>query len=54
MSKSFIPFVAMLLIAVIEIFAIKSGLDGTVLAASIAVIAGIAGYHVKSKSKSVY
>ena len=44
----------MLLIAALEIIAMKEGLDGTILAASIAVIAGIAGYHVKSRTKSFY
>jgi hypothetical protein len=39
------------MITLIEIFALKQGIDGTVLSMTVASIAGIAGYSIKSKLK---
>lgn len=38
---------ALLCILILELYAMKLGIDGALLAAVIAVIAGIAGYSVK-------
>lgn len=54
MTKNILPLIAMILIAGLEVMALKEGFDGTVLSLSVAIIAGIAGYHVKSKSKQIY
>jgi hypothetical protein len=49
MSKTFLPLIAILMITLVEIVAMQCGLDGTVLSMSVASIAGIAGYSIKSK-----
>ena len=54
MTKAFLPLVAIILIAGLEVVAISNGLDGTVLSMSIGAIAGIAGYHIKAKSKQIF
>jgi len=54
MAKSFLPIVAIIVIAGLEFAALSHGLDGTILSLSIGTIAGIAGYHIKAKSKQVF
>jgi len=43
--------VAILCITALEIIAITQGINGTLLAGSIAIIAGLGGYAVKVKRK---
>ena len=43
--------IAILCITALEIVAISQGLDGALLAGSIAIIAGLGGYAVKRKVK---
>lgn len=47
-DKTVLAITALLCITVLEIWAIYNGLDGTLLAGVVAVLAGIAGYKVKS------
>ncbi len=49
MIKKLTPIVAILVIAGIEIYALSQGIDGVLLAGTIAVIAGLAGYTAKAK-----
>jgi len=49
-----IPIIAILCITILEIVAITQGINGALLAGSIAIIAGLGGYQVhrqKSKKK---
>lgn len=45
MFKSFIVLIAILSIAIIEIQAIRMGLDGILLSISLVLISGLAGYE---------
>jgi hypothetical protein len=54
MSKSFLPVLAILVIAALEVAAMAHGLNGTILSLTIGSIAGITGYHIKSKRKNFY
>jgi len=48
MIKSLTPIIAILAIVALELFAMSKGMNGVMLAGSIAIIAGIAGYTGKA------
>lgn len=49
MKKIVVPIIAIFIIAGLELAALSHGLNGTILSLSIGMIAGIAGYHIKSR-----
>jgi len=49
--KNITPIVAMVLIAVLEIVAICNGINGALLAGSIAIIAGLGGYTAGARHR---
>ncbi len=46
--KACTPIVAVIVIGIIETFAIEHGIDGTMLLLSLVAVAGIGGYNLKS------
>ncbi|MBA7712380.1 hypothetical protein ES703_121354 [subsurface metagenome] len=50
MIKKLTPIIAILTIGALEAFAISQGVNGVLLAGSIAVIAGLGGYAAKVKT----
>ena len=50
-GNQFIILTAILAITILEAFALFQGIDGTLLAGSIAIIAGLAGYKVATIKK---
>lgn len=49
MTKKLTPIVAIIVIAALEAYAISQGINGVLLAGSIAVIAGLGGYTARKK-----
>ncbi len=51
MDFPILPLVAILIIAALEVVAIAQGINGAILAGSLAIIAGLAGYTAGAKRK---
>ena len=51
MQNSIKACVAMVCVTALEIYALSRGIDGTALAAAVAVIAGLGGYVVGKKTE---
>lgn len=49
MLTKIVPLVAIIVIGILDAYAISKGMNGVLLATSIAVIAGLGGFAVKAK-----